>query len=241
MDNFASLNDCQNRHGFAAIPVPEMGYPPVHVWHGSLSDDGQASLGYLPLLADAERRSAEALANPLVKGRHIEVRARLRLILADYLGQDPAQLHIAKTPHGKPYLPDYPQLAFNISHTGNQLVIAVAKHCQLGVDMEHCRPRTNLTGLVAKCFADGEARHWHSLPESQKTAVFYQFWTRKEAFVKATGRGIALGLQQCVLDHAQPDRFLSVPEGYGGAGDWRVMGLELADRGLCGAMVWSIV
>jgi 4'-phosphopantetheinyl transferase len=161
------------------------------------------------------------------------------MLLADTLQQHPAQIQIARTDLGKPYLPDYPQFVFNISHTDNQLAFAIARHCQLGIDIERLQLRNNFSSLVARCFADEEAAYWHNLSADQKTAVFYQFWTKKEAFVKATGRGIALGLKECVVNPWQPETFLRIPEGCGAVANWRIVGLDEGElaTGLCGSVV----
>jgi len=213
----------------------------IGLWHGQLADDDVLSQHYVPLLSADELARAESLSNPLMRLRHIEVRGRLRMLLADALQQHPAQLRIARTGEGKPYLPDHPQLVFNISHTANYLAIAIARDCQLGVDIERCRPRANLAALVDKCFAEEEAEYWYGLPDNQKQSAFYQFWTIKEAFVKATGRGIALGLNQCVVNPQQPGQFLRLPDAYGAVEGWGIVGLELVAKSggdmLCGAVV----
>ena len=192
----------------------------VDLWHGELVDTQTCSESFLSCLDTNELARAESYSKPLLKWRYIEARGRLKFLLADYLDISPNHVQIAQTEHGKPYLPNHPQLVFNISHTANQLVIAVAKHCQLGVDIERIQARSTLAALVKKCFSTSEAAYWQNLPESEKAWVFYQFWTKKEAFVKATGRGIALGLQQCEVNTPEAERFVAVPESCGTAAQW---------------------
>ena len=74
------------------------------------------------------------------------------------------------------------------------------------------------------------------LPEHQKIPEFYRFWTRKEAFVKATGHGIALGLNHCVINPENPTEFLRVPENCGQASAWHVLDIDLG-AGVCSALV----
>lgn len=223
-----------------------MNIPPVHslestiaLWHIQLADDIPTGESYLPLLSTEEFAHAQTLSNPLLNSRYSQVRGHLRSVLAGILQQTPAHIRIARTEQGKPYLTDFPELVFNISHTANQLVIALARDCQLGIDIELCRPRASFSPLVTKCFADEEASYWHSLSETEKMAAFYGFWTKKEAFVKATGRGIALGLNQCVVNPQQPGQFLRLPAAYGDVGSWRILDLgELFPNSLlCGAIV----
>jgi len=210
----------------------------VELWYGELTADDLTYHRYWPLLDTAEHAHAQQLTNPLIRQRYVQVHGRLRSILSRYLGRPPERINIKKAEYGKPYLADYPELAFNLSHAANSLVIAVAYDCRLGVDIEHCKPRSNLPQLVAKCFADDEADYWHNLPEEQKNLAFYRFWTRKEAFVKATGRGIALGLSQCVINPGNQASFLNLPAEFGQTRSWRISAIQLATRpSLCGAIV----
>lgn len=188
------------------------------------------------ILDTHERAQAEKFKTPLLRQRYIEVHGQLRLLLAKTLNQPAAQLRIARTAQGKPYLPDYPTLAFNLSHSAEHWVIALSRHCQLGIDLEVCQARVNLLGLVERCFAAEEIGYWQQLPETEKNLAFYRYWTRKEAFVKATGVGITLGLNQCAINPQQPNTFLSVPSQYGPTQAWRIHDIELG-TGLCCALV----
>jgi 4'-phosphopantetheinyl transferase len=155
--------------------------------------------------------------------------------LARILNEPPEKIGIKTAEHGKPYLADTPELAFNLSHSENALVIALGWNCRLGADIEFCNPRTSLAGLVDKCFAVEEIAYWRQLPEARKTLEFYRFWTRKEAFVKAIGRGIALGLNQCVINPENPGEFLRIPADCGLASTWHVQDVDLGP-GVCSAI-----
>jgi len=187
------------------------------------------------ILNEEERVRALAIKNPCHRDRYVMVRSCLRQILAFKLSIEPGQIRFSKAEHGKPYLADYPELAFNLSHTGDHWAIAVGWHCRVGIDIEIAKPRNSLAGLVEKCFAEPEAAYWHRLPEAQQIAEFYRFWTRKEAFTKATGRGIALGLSQCVINTNKPTELLSVPDDYQPASAWQIRDLTL-DNGIFGAV-----
>ncbi|MFA5983115.1 MAG: 4'-phosphopantetheinyl transferase superfamily protein [Methylococcaceae bacterium] len=197
----------------------------VDVWHGAL--DAFDGPGYWGDLTEAEQHQAGQIKHPQIQQRFVQVRSHLRQVLASYLNLPPTQIAIAKAEYGKPYLADFPELAFNLSHTANDLVIAVGLHCQLGIDIEHYLPRANLAALVKKFFADEEAAYWQALPETEQTQAFYQFWTRKEALVKASGRGIAAGLKQCVLNPSCKTEFLSVPIALGVAKQWQLLEVDL--------------
>ncbi len=208
----------------------------VNLWHGRLSEDIQSLQHYWQLLDTAEQSHASSIKNKLQQSLYVQTHALLRMLLAEMIDENPHVINIGKGEHGKPFLLDYPEIAFNLSHTADYLLIGIAQDCRLGVDVEFCKPRTNFAGFIRKCFAESEAAHWHQLPEQQKVREFYRFWTAKEAFVKATGRGIGLGLQQCVLNADLPFRFESVPAEYGSAATWQVQEIDL-EPGLCAAMV----
>jgi 4'-phosphopantetheinyl transferase len=189
------------------------------------------------LLSFEERRFAETMQNPALKSQHLKVRIAVRQILAVYLNQSAAKIRILKTAYGKPYLANYPDCQFNISHSGNTLLVAVGNVIALGIDIEQAKPhRRDFTGLVKKCFAEPEQTFWIQLPDCEKSAQFYRFWTRKEAFVKAVGRGVALGLQSCVIGGNEKPYFVSIPKDCGQATDWQLFDLTLAQPDLYSAL-----
>ena len=208
----------------------------VEIWYGNITAEDAHYQAFWRILDDAEQAQAGKLKNALLHKRYVEVHGRLRNVLAKTLNQLPEKIRIKNAEHGKPYLADYPELAFNLSHSADRLMIAIGWNCQLGVDMEICKQRINLSGLVDKCFAEEEAAYWTKLPETQKNQEFYRFWTRKEAFVKATGRGIGLGLNHCVINPDNPIEFLRVPGNWGNASAWHVLDIDLGE-GICSALV----
>jgi 4'-phosphopantetheinyl transferase len=207
----------------------------IDFWYSHRLDNAPTS-HHWGVLDSHEKTQAEKFKNPLLTQRYIAAHGFLRDTLAPYLNVSPDRIRLQKTASGKPYLVDYPELAFNLSHTGNHTAVAVAKNCQLGVDIEQCKHRAGLADLVNKCFSVEEAGYWQQLPEAEQLRQFYQFWTRKEAFVKATGLGIALGLRDCVLNPDNPQTFLAVPAGCGAAHSWQCRDIAVGE-GICAALV----
>jgi 4'-phosphopantetheinyl transferase len=208
----------------------------VEVWHGKVIAEEAHYLAYWRVLDEAEQTQARKFKNALLHKRYVEIHGKLRNLLAKTLDQPPEKIRIKKAEHGKPYLSDYPELAFNLSHSADRVMVAIGWNCRLGIDMEICKQRINLSGLVDKCFAEEESAYWTQLPEIQKNEAFYRFWTRKEAFVKATGHGIALGLNQCVINPENPTKFLRVPDNCGQASTWHVQDIDLGE-GVYSALV----
>jgi 4'-phosphopantetheinyl transferase len=210
----------------------------VEVWCGELDAD-EAQLAYFASLLDvAEREKAARFATPLLRARYTETHGRLRCLLAEYCHCPPQALQFAEGSHGKPYLPAFPEIAFNQSHSQDWQAVAVGqgRGYRVGVDIEVWRERMELSSIVSRYFAVGERQYWEDLPETQRQEAFYALWTQKEAFVKAVGRGIALGLERCVVATDGDARLIAVPEGCGEAADWRVAALALGEN-ISGAVV----
>ncbi|MFA5921480.1 MAG: 4'-phosphopantetheinyl transferase superfamily protein [Methylococcaceae bacterium] len=208
----------------------------VEIWHGKVTAEDAHYQAYWRVLDEAEQTQAGKFKNALLHKRYVEIHGRLRNLLAQTLNHSPEKIRIKKAQHGKPYLADYPELVFNLSDSADRLMIGIGWNCQLGVDIEFCKQRINLSGLVGKCFAEEEAAYWAKLPETQKNREFYRFWTRKEAFVKATGHGIALGLNHCVINPENTTQFIRVPDLCGEASAWHVLDIDLGE-GICSALV----
>jgi 4'-phosphopantetheinyl transferase len=207
----------------------------IEVWLGTLVKETDNN-NLWPLLSKAEQNKASLIKSDIQRVQYIEVRAKLRWVLASFINIKPQQLIFALEKHGKPYLPEYSDYHFNISHSGDQLAIAVAKHCPLGVDIEQWKRKADFEALVKRCFATEEQLYWQALADEHKKREFYRFWTRKEAFVKATGRGIALGLDQCVVSPENLAAFLKIPSDYCPASDWKILDLNFPE-GFSGALV----
>lgn len=214
----------------------------VEIWYGDIlsnadqtnesSSDNTIEQIYWSLLSKDERKKAEKYKRWELKQKYIKTRGVLRTILASYLNLKPQNLVIKTTEYGKPFLFEQ-NLFFNLSHTRNRFVLAVCNMSAIGIDLEYVRERANLSGLVKKCFADSEMIYWNSLSTEQKTIGFYRFWVRKEAFVKAVGRGISLGLDQCVINPEEQSQFLSIPESYGLASEWKITDIVLEQGDIC--------
>jgi len=193
---------------------------------------------YQQSLDTLEVEKALGFKRDILRQRYIIAHGLLRQVLAEYVDESAGQLRFGYTERGKPFLVDYPKLSFNLSHTEDSWALAVIPQaCQLGIDIERSKIRSHLQGLVDKCFSTEEAAHWHSLSSDQQAYFFYAYWVRKEAFVKAVGQGITLGLNRCALNaQTELNSFLSVPASCGLADDWQVYPLDFA-QDLHGAVV----
>jgi 4'-phosphopantetheinyl transferase len=189
--------------------APELGADAVHIWRIDLSGPMAARDN---VLSREERSRAAMMKHEGARSTFHQARAALRLILAAYTGLAPADLPIVIDARGKPAL-DLPGAPFfNLSHTNALALVAVSRAAPTGVDIETIRPAPRLDDLAARFFASGETAALRALPEAQRLDAFYACWTRKEAFVKAEGSGIANALSgfEVSLAPDEPARILSV-------------------------------
>ncbi|WP_367155062.1 4'-phosphopantetheinyl transferase superfamily protein [Methylomonas sp. HYX-M1] len=198
----------------------------VDVWIGSLALDRPALAGCYGMLSAEERAKAESFKLNRVRDRYAASRFYLRQTLADYLGCSAHGLRFTLGPYGKPSLA-CGSLFFNISHTGEMLSIAVTDVSEVGIDIEAVKPRANLTCLAQRCFSPAEYAHWQALPAAEHSASFYRLWTKKEAYVKAIGRGIGFGLENCEFDPAEHGQITALPPGCGDRDAWRIVELDV--------------
>lgn len=157
----------------------------VHVSHVRLSTPARAEL-----LSDDERLRAERFRIDRDRERFIACRAALREILGGYLGLSPAAVVFSYGPHGKPYVAES-EFRFNLSHSGDDALIAVAQGRQVGIDLERRDARLNIEQLAASFLTAGERAFVESPPNGKRMEAFLSCWTRKEAWAKAIGTGIA--------------------------------------------------
>lgn len=197
----------------------------VDVWTVDLAAGDLDLIMASALLSVDELDRLATLQNPFLRRRYLAVRVRVRQILSQYLQLDPAELVFVRGEFGKPAL-DNQSVFFNVSHTENCLVLAVASFEAVGVDVERISLRRNLHGLAKRCLSAVEFEFWLGQPEALQTELFYQFWVGKEAFVKAVGRGIVAGLEDCQLNLPELDGFAAIPHDYGVAEDWQLRRLK---------------
>ena len=175
----------------------------VHVWTAALDDPMPGEL------LDADETARAARFHFERDRRHyIAARGWLRVLLGRYLDTPPGALRFGYGPRGKPYLDVGPSggVCFNVSHSHGRALLAFARGREVGIDVEAgARLGDDWPGLVRRVFSPREQAELAALPADRQRAAFLNGWTRKEAYLKATGLGITEGLQtiDVTLD---PDR-----------------------------------
>ena len=162
----------------------------ISLWHWDLdvAPERLALLG--SSLSDDERARADRRATPLLRDRAVTARGGLRHALGRYLGVPAASLRFTSGPYGKPLLEHAGQaLHFNLSHSGGQALLGISHQGRIGVDLEQAAP---LPVELLETLAPAEAALISAAAGPDRAATFFECWTRKEAFVKATGLGMSL-------------------------------------------------
>ena len=165
----------------------------IHLFTVDLGQAASAGGSFDDLLAAEIRRQAAEGGAQFRSRRTLTARVCVRRILGQCSGRDPRTIALGRDVGGKPRLLDRrdPQpIHFNVSHSGELMLVAVSLNAPVGVDVEAVRPIENMLGIAGYYFSDAELQELRSVRPADQCRSFYAGWTRKEAFVKATGEGM---------------------------------------------------
>ncbi|MGC1394096.1 MAG: 4'-phosphopantetheinyl transferase superfamily protein [Coleofasciculaceae cyanobacterium] len=181
----------------------------VHVWSASFKQLLLQVEQLTQILSEDEKNRASRFHFEQDKTRFIIGRGLLRLILGRYLKTEPDQLQFAYSLTGKPVVSSS-NVQFNLSHSEEMILYAFTSDRQIGIDLEYLRPIPELKQLIQQFFSIGEASAILSLPASEQQLAFLQTWTCKEAYLKATGEGLAqLSQVEVYIKPGEPYRLLN--------------------------------
>lgn len=224
--------------GPPVVEPPPLGAAEVHAWRIDLAAASPDEAD----LSDVERARAGAIRDPGTRRVFTASRAAVRRILAGYLGRPASGVELLQHcpycsgPHGRPRLEGAPPpLLLSIAHSGSLAALAVTRTGAVGVDVEGgANGRRSGLRIAERRFAPEEVAALLAAPEHERTAVFLRIWTRKEAYLKATGEGLARPMSSFAVSAAEPAVLLRAD------GDdpvrWTVVDLPLAG-GMAGAVV----
>jgi 4'-phosphopantetheinyl transferase len=221
-------------------PLPELPADAAHVWRAALDVDPAP---FERVLSPEEREHAARFRFERGRERYTVARGVLRALLGAYLACAPQDLRFVYGARGKPAL-EPGVLEFNVAHSHDLALIAVARGRRVGVDVEAVRELSDAAQIARRFFSAAECAALSAVPAEQQLQAFFACWTRKEAFLKARGEGIAFGLDQfdVTLAPGEPARLLAVrdlrvPEGGtpGEAARWSLAALE-PGPGFAGAL-----
>ena len=178
-------------------PPEDLNFSPnqVDVWRVSISDFVPDSVRWMEsILSPEEIKRADRFHFQADRHRFVVSHASLRDILSRYLYRSPQDIEFTANEHGKPVISPLSQLDFNLSHSGDFALIAIANGRKVGGDVEKHRTDMEHEKIAQRFFSNNEKSDLQELPDDQKMAGFFNCWTRKEAYIKAHGLGLLLPL-----------------------------------------------
>jgi 4'-phosphopantetheinyl transferase len=174
------------------MPVLELPRGEVHVWRASLERPVAEVERMSSLLAEDERRRADAFRFERDRARYTVGRALLRGLISRYTQISPRALEFQYGEFDKPGLAGGP--SFNLAHSGPVALYAFAAEGEIGVDVELEGKDRKGERIAERFFSPAEVGVLRSLPPERRPRAFLACWTRKEAFIKARGDGLSLAL-----------------------------------------------
>ncbi len=213
----------------------------IHLWRIRLDGAGNRDEELTEVLSAEEHERALRFHFDQHRNRFIRTHGILRLIFSKYTGIDAGKLTFGAGSQGKPFLESAHNrdIRFNLSHSGDLMILGIAISRELGVDVEVINEKVEWQQIAASYFNAYEMEKISRLTgRSEQLRAFYRVWTMKEAYLKALGDGLAGGLDKAVvnLEPNNQDIFLSLPGGEHEKRRWQVITFYPA-AGACGAVV----
>jgi len=211
----------------------------VHVLTVRMEASGDTTAKLESVLFDDEKARAARFGSDYLRRSFVIKRGMFRYLLGRYLGVAPQSIRFKYAPSGKPALASTADIEFNTTHSGNLAVFAFTVGCQLGVDLQQIAPLPEMQEIATRFFCEEEAADLISLPPSDRQHAFFCCWTRKEAFVKATGDGLSTPLDdfRVTLRAAEPASLIRIAQDKKAAESWTLHNLSL-HAGYAGAIAY---
>ena len=190
-------------------------FPFAHIWEANLSID-ELSTEIYKMLSDAEKDRVQQFVFAEDKKRFTLARYFLRGVLACYSRCEPSAVKIMQDGLNKPYIADScnpDNVYFNLSYRENYAYLIVSDCNNVGIDIEKHRHIDDIDQFARDYFSETERKFLHSLSDSQKQQYFFKFWSRKEAYIKAIGKGLSYSLTSfsCIKNKSALP-FLQIPQ-----------------------------
>lgn len=171
----------------------------VQIWHYHLDSGPEKLAECSASLDDDERERAHRFKFEKDQRRFVVGRGTLRRILSRYAGCEPKSIRFGYGEYGKPYIagPGHVcDLKLSVSNCSDLGAVAVTWRTELGLDLERIRPGSDHELIVSREFSDEEKDWFHTAPETQRAAAFFEIWTCKEAYLKGKGVGLSAPLSR---------------------------------------------
>lgn len=188
-----------NRTSFSIDANLDLPGDEVQLWRIDLDSIANDEVRWKVVLSADEAARAARYRFARDRQRYVATRAWLRMILGNYLRMEPKDLRFVYSKKEKPSLGDAlagSGILFNVSHSGGMALLAFTREREIGVDIEKIKHDFELEAIARRFFSAREQEDLFALPVEERVAAFFRCWTRKEAYIKATGDGLSLPLSQ---------------------------------------------
>jgi len=218
-----------------------LGPKEVHVWRASLDLTTTLVERLRQFLSPDELARADRFHFERDQQHFIVARGCLRTILSRYLRMHAAEIEFAYGDKGKPQLAGScarsQTFYFNLAHSEGLAIYAVTRVGEIGIDLERIRPEFTGDEIANRFFSPGEVACLNGMPKEQRAEAFFNCWTRKEAFIKAMGRGLSLPLDQfeVTLTPGDPAQLLRTTWDEDEAARWSLKSIDV-ERGYVAAV-----
>jgi 4'-phosphopantetheinyl transferase len=174
--------------------IPNLEPGEVHTWSVRLDVPPEVIEDLGAMLSPDERNRSERLRFDRDRERFVAAHGILRVLLGRYVGARPADLGFDRNEFGKPKLVSEfgNRLRFNLSHSADLVLVAVAADFEVGVDVELVSPGEDYFEIAQRFFARDELEFLTREPDSLDAGSFLGIWTQKEAYLKARGEGFEI-------------------------------------------------
>jgi 4'-phosphopantetheinyl transferase len=206
-------------------------------WAPREADAGLAT-SLEPSLSASERVRAARFGRPHLRHRYVIGRATLRVVLAAALQVMPGEVPIARGRRGRPFVRDEPGLDFNVTHTADVMLVAIARDVTVGVDVERADRRINAEGIARRCLSQHERSALAGMSSDEARIAVLRLWTCKEAMSKATGDGLAAPFRALDVGTQSPPRLRAGPPPYRPQ-DWRLHAVDVPVGHFATLALWS--
>lgn len=216
------------------VQVPHLKNNEVHVWKIDLESNMTSE--EMTIISDEEKKKVGRLRTLKNREHALTMRVRLRQLLSRYLMLAPNDVTFDFGEFGKPYVKNSP-VFFNLSDSGNTALVAISLCEDVGVDIECWRTIDNMEGMVKRNFSDAEKLQWLNVDKEQQKEIFFNLWSCKESFIKATGRGLGLGVARCGFTIEKPHTLEECPLEYGVPDEWSCVSLGISTKTSASVMI----
>lgn len=224
-------------------PAPKalaLGQREIHIWRVELEHAERHVADLARCLAAEEVARAAHFRFARDRRRYVVTRAVLRTLLGRVLSMAANDILLQYGPEGKPSLADEhgSDVQFNVAHSHELALVALSRRAALGVDVEHARELDDAPRIAQRFFSTQEVTALRATPAAQREAMFFRIWTRKEAFIKAIGKGLAqpLGAFSVMAADGNP---LSHVQLEGAVTSWRLWDLFPGPNYGAALVVWT--